>query len=125
MLFKRCSVTGLTPEYERKLTPLKSSAADTVRGRLLTSFTSRLLLTGKLNAAVEKLKAVQHRKLFYRLAMEDDSKSKMNIVLSVKVTFSVATNEPDWIGEFVPLNGSSLWTTRTGRSKGPPALSSS
>lgn len=47
-------MTGLTPEYERKLTPLKRLAAATAGVSVVTPFTFRLLLTKWFTTMVEQ-----------------------------------------------------------------------
>lgn len=71
MLLERRSVTCLTPEYERKLTPLKSLAAATARLRVVTPFTYRLLLTGWFIPVVENL-GLLYQKRLYRLSIKEN-----------------------------------------------------
>lgn len=54
MLFEHRSVTGLTLEYEKRLTPLKNLAAAAARPSVVAPFTSSLLLAGLFNAVEEK-----------------------------------------------------------------------
>lgn len=56
-------MTGLTPHYERKLTPLKSLAEATARVSAVAPFTSRLLFKGQFTEVVENLRLLSQKTL--------------------------------------------------------------